>query len=333
MSESKKLLIRLSSAGDILLTSPLLKVIKESEPESEIHFAVKEQYVDLIRYNPNIDRVHLVQNDAGIHQLENLRRDLLRERFDATLDLQNNFRSIYLRRGMSSNISVVNKDPFKRALLVKAKVNLFREVRPVALKYIQVFDSCRSTVPLPEIYFSAQTREKTESLWKNASVRGDAHIFLCPGARHFTKRWPQEYWVDLASKLSATGTLTLIGGEEDKEVCHAISKQAACLSLCGELSLIESAAMLSYADVVVTNDSFIMHAANALGKRIVAIFGSTVREFGFFPYGVQDKILEVGGLHCRPCSHIGREYCPKGHFRCMLETKPEMVHRATMELL
>ena len=105
------------------------------------------------------------------------------------------------------------------------------------------------------------------------------------------------------------------------------------INFCGKLTLLESAAMLSYADVVITNDSFLMHAANAVGKKIVAIFGSTVKEFGFFPYGVDNKIMEVANLNCRPCSHIGREYCPKKHFKCMMDTRPDAVYDAAMELI
>ncbi|HUI29320.1 MAG TPA: glycosyltransferase family 9 protein [Candidatus Acidoferrales bacterium] len=330
---SKKLLIRLSSAGDIILTSPLLKLIKEKEPDSEIHFVVKSIYSDLIQYNPNISTVHLVQENTDLVQLERLRQQLLGERFDSTLDLQNNFRSIYLRKGTSKRIGTIRKEIFKRAALVKMKLNLFREVRPVALKYAQVYDKTITQVSKPDIFFPPGMKEKTNEIWETLASRGDRTIFLCPGSKHFTKRWPVENWIALAKMISVQDHVVLIGGREDAEICGAIERAGGVSSLSGKLTMLESAAMLSHADLVITNDSFLMHAANALGKKIVAIFGSSVKELGFFPYGVETKIMEVSGLSCRPCSHIGKESCPKKHFRCMLGTTPQMVYEAATELL
>ena len=138
---------------------------------------------------------------------------------------------------------------------------------------------------------------------------------------------------DLAKKLSAENHIVLIGGKEDIGICDAIGEIGGLINFCGKFSMLESMAILSHADLVITNDSFLMHAANTLRKKILAIFGSTVREFGFSPYGVENKIMEVNGLNCRPCSHLGRESCPRKHFRCMLGTTPEMVYEAAMELI
>ena len=341
MAISKKvLLIRLSSAGDVLLTSPLLKIIKAREPDSEIHFVVKDRYSDIIQNNPNVCKIHLVQNNAHLHELKTLRQELLRESFNVTLDLHNNFRSIYLRKGTSKNIRVIHKEIFKRVLLVKTKLNLYSEVRPVAVKYAQVYDKNISDVPAPEIFPGMNTKQKVNNLIKEEIYGGAKLIALCPGAKHFTKRWPQEYWMELAKKITDKNSpqgkqhrLVLIGGWDDTDVCGAIAGSVPAINFCGKLTLIESATMLSYSDLVITNDSFLMHAANSFGKKIVAIFGSTVREFGFFPFGAENKIMEVEGLNCRPCSHIGLELCPRKHFKCMMDTKPEAVYKAAMEML
>lgn len=333
MPTSKILLIRLSSAGDIILTSPLLKLIKEREPASEIHFVVKSSYSDLIRHNPNIGAIHLVQEHANFDELKALRRKLLREKFDLTLDLQNNFRSIYLRKGTSKRIKVVRKEIFKRALLVKIKLNFFSAIRPVALKYAQVYDRTIRQLPIPEIFFPQSLERKLDGIWKDLSLKDGNVVFLCPGSKHFTKRWPAENWKELARIASKRSRIVLIGGKEDEEICKVIEEIGGPINFCGKFSMLESAAILSHADLVITNDSFLMHAANALGKKIVAIFGSSVKEFGFFPYGVEYKILEVDGLKCRPCSHIGRGSCPKKHFRCMVGIKPETVNEAATELL
>lgn len=333
MQSSKKLLIRLSSAGDVILTSPLLKLIKEREPDSEIHFVVKSDFSDLVQYNPNISTIHLVQSHADFGELEQLRQRLLKENFDLTLDLHNNFRSIYLRRGTSRRIQVISKEILKRTALVTMKLNLYSEIIPAALKYARVYDRTLTQVARPEIFFKAELLDKVDEIWKKSEVKEQNVVFLCPGARHFTKRWPAVNWKELARTLAADNQVVLIGGIEDKSICDPIEEIVGVINFSGRLALLDSTAMLSHADLVITNDSFLMHAANALGKKTITIFGSTVKEFGFFPYQVDNRIMEVDGLNCRPCSHIGRPSCPKSHFRCMLGTTPERVYRAAMELM
>lgn len=332
MTTQKKLLIRLSSAGDVLLTSPLIKLIKEREPGSEIHFVVKEDYADIIRYNPSVTNIYTISRNASIHELERLRKHLLKENFKETIDLQNNFRSIYLRRETSREIRSIKKDIFKRWLLVKFKINIYKQVRLVALKYAQAYDEKITNVPAPELFFSKDIMEKVGEIAKKIPVDKPIVAF-CPGSRHYTKRWPPMYWKELAKLIMGQATIILIGGAEDTDICSEILSKSDALNFCGKLSLLESSALLGYADLVVTGDSYLMHAANALGKKIVAIFGSTVKEFGFVPYLIDKRILEVSHLNCRPCSHIGLEKCPEGHFKCMNEITPSIVLSALKELL
>ena len=316
----------------MILTTPLLRLLKEREPSCETHFVIKAKYADLIRSNPNVNRVHLVQDEAEVHSLENLRRVLRQERFDTTLDLQNNFRSIYLRRDTSKDIRIIRKDIVKRWLLVNMKLNFYSAIRSVPLKYAQTLDESISEITGTELHIPPQAATKIEHLWKESLSDGRKAIIFCPGARHFTKRWPVDYWEALGKSLASDYSIIILGGTEDKEICMSIARACGGRSLAGDLSLIESAALLGYAEAVVTNDSFLMHAADALGKKVIAIFGSTVKELGFFPSGRATRIIEVNGLSCRPCSHIGREKCPRGHFRCMLESTPEIVGQRLAQL-
>ncbi len=180
MQSSKILLIRLSSAGDVLLTSPLLRMIKQKEPDSEIHFIVKENCSDLVRYNPNISSIHLVQEHARPHELEELRRVLLAEKFNRTLDLQNNFRSIYLRRGTSRRINVIRKDAFKRLALVGIKLNLYSEIRSVSLKYAQVYDSKVYDVSTPEIFFPKDLHWRVDEILEGTGSVGEEKYRTVP---------------------------------------------------------------------------------------------------------------------------------------------------------
>jgi len=171
----------LSSAGDVLLTSPLLKLMREREPDSEIHFVVKSQFADLVRSNPNVNRLHIVQDRSDFHQLESVRRVLMGEKFDETLDLHRNFRSIYLRRETAPVIHVIRKDAVRRAILVDTKLNLFTNVRSAALKYAQTYDETIASVPVPELYFPADVGERMDRIWGSIGGGNDGAVFLCPG--------------------------------------------------------------------------------------------------------------------------------------------------------
>ncbi|MGC8595250.1 MAG: glycosyltransferase family 9 protein [Candidatus Kryptoniota bacterium] len=310
----------------------MIKLIKQREPQSEIHFVVKDSFEDLIKYNPLVTAIYTISSGANIHELERLRKHLVKENFDETIDLQNNFRSIYLRRGTSAKIKTIKKDILKRLLLVKFKINRYKQIRPVALKYAQTYDRTIKDVPPPELFFNDDISKRVLEIVKK--IPGEKpFVALCPGSKHFTKQWPAIYWVELAKAIMGETSPFLIGGPEDSPICTEIASKLNILNFCGRLSILESSALLGYAKVVVTGDSYLMHAANALGKKIVAFFGSTVKEFGFAPYLVESRILEVDGLTCRPCSHIGLDKCPKGHFKCMTEITPAIASKVVRELL
>ena len=160
------------------------------------------------------------------------------------------------------------------------------------------------------------------------------YIGLCPGARHFTKRWPLEYFIELGKKLESSGyKVLLLSGMDDANSADEISRQLkSAINLCSE-SLSQTAANIKVCKAVYTNDSGLMHLASAVKVPIIAFFGSTVREFGFYPYKAKSIEMEVNGLHCRPCTHIGRANCPKGHFKCMKEIKPDPAFKSLENLL
>ncbi|NOX19181.1 MAG: glycosyltransferase family 9 protein [Chlorobi bacterium] len=153
------------------------------------------------------------------------------------------------------------------------------------------------------------------------------YIGFCPGSRHFTKMWLPDYFIELGKLLTGAGfAIVLFGGKDDREICSKISKQIDnSIDLSDDDNLLQTAKDMTRCKAVVCNDSGLMHAAAAVQTPVIALFGSTVREFGFAPYGVKHLILENNSLSCRPCSHIGKEKCPKGHFGCMKSLTPELV--------
>jgi heptosyltransferase-2 len=164
------------------------------------------------------------------------------------------------------------------------------------------------------------------------NVRGQRdpkRIVIAPGARHWNKRWPANYFASVAKALIDKGYhIDLHGSENDEDICNAISQQLQpdwCVNFAGKLSMADAAGEIARASAIITNDSGLMHVAEAVGTRIVSIFGPTVKQFGFAPRSANAVVVEVEGLYCRPCTTIGLDHCPEKHFRCMMEIEPEQV--------
>lgn len=235
------------------------------------------------------------------------------------------------------NHVVVNKRVVERSILVKFKKNSYKDALPVPDRYIEtvehlgvVNDGKGLELHIPdEVMFSVSGKIATLKLSRFEKVVG-----LCPGARHFTKRWPAERFAHVGGACveSMDAKILVFGGREDESICNQICKEIndragedRATNCVGQLGLLETAAAMEYCDVVITNDTGLMHIATAMRKKIIALFGSTVREFGFYPYDPTAVVLERSGLECRPCTHIGRSECPESHFRCMLEISEDEV--------
>ncbi len=341
---AKALILRLSSIGDIVLASPLVRVLRARFPKAQIDFVTKTEYEDLVRSNQNLNFTYGYDPRTGYAGLRELKAKLASERYDLIVDIHNSLRSRYLRsiRGVAHTV-VVDKRVLERTALVKFKKNLYREVVPVADRYIEplepwgiVNDGKGLELHIPdEVLFGVNGRMARLQLH-----RFEAAFGLCPGARHLTKRWPEDRYAEVGIRLvrERDAAILLFGGNGDRavtaKVAAAISAATSperVIDLAGQLTLLESAAALEYVDAVVTNDSGLMHIAAARQKPIVAVFGSTVREFGFFPVHSDATVLEVDGLPCRPCSHIGKASCPEGHLRCLVDTTVDQVTRAVLD--
>ncbi len=320
MSETSNILVvRLSSIGDIVLTTPVLRALKKRFPHASLDYCTKSSFHALLENSPYIDTLYSPENSP-------------RGQYDMVIDLQNNLRS----RSMTGAIKAgrvyrYRKRNWKKLLLVQAGVNLYEGVQPVVDRYMEALDGT-----------GASADDRGCELWPGVAERayaasvlpdGAPTLAVCFGARHYTKRYPPGRFAAAIGRLLAGLPLrvVLLGGREDAshgdEIMRALSPEesARVRNLAGRCSLMQSAAVLEGADAVLTNDTGLMHMASAFGKRLFVLFGSSVAEFGFLPYNVPFDLFEVPGLGCRPCSHIGRESCPKGHFRCMLDIGEERV--------
>ena len=311
---NKILVIRLSSLGDILLTTPVIRSLKKQYPSAKIDFVVKQQYKDSLLFNPNISSLYIYEKEKA----KKLNSDLMDTNYDLVIDLQNNFRSNKLTGGLRAKIYRFKKPSIKKFLLVWFKINLLKDMKTISRRYAETarvnIDGKGPELFLPE-NITTQLHE------------GINYIGFCPGSKHFTKRWLPEYFVHLGNELVNIGyKIVLFGGKSDEKLCKAISGNIqGCINLQNDDQLLQTAIDMTKCRVVITNDSGLMHSASAVGVPLISIFGSTVREFGFFPSGAQNLILENKLLTCRPCSHIGKSNCPKNHFKCMKEITPEFV--------
>jgi heptosyltransferase-2 len=332
------LIIRLSSLGDILLASPLIRILRTRYPASQIDLLVKPEYAEIMRYNPHLSTIVECSGDLAA-----LGTHLRASRYDCVIDIHNSLRSRYLRwKAHARSVRVFTKYAFRRFLLVSFKWNLYRSVVPVAERYLAAGGDLRNDGLGLEVFLPDEVTASVAALLSKSRLHSaDLVVGVAPTARHFTKRWPQERFVELGATLARTrrAKILLFGGRDDADYCGDIAQMInAALgsdmaeSVAGRFSLLETAAAFDRCHIVVSNDTGLMHLAAARRRKVVAIFGSSVEEFGFRPYGTEYILLEARGVECRPCSHIGRPRCPKGHFRCMKEITVAEVVAAAEEL-
>jgi ADP-heptose:LPS heptosyltransferase len=309
------LIIRLSSLGDVLLTTPLLRIIKKKNPTIKIDFLIKNEFAEALQNNPNLDEIFIYKNQKNDKQI--LLNSFSEKKYELVIDLQNNLRSREITRNFHCKVLLFKKNSLKKFLLVKFKINLLKFTPQIPARYAEASGLVGLDNDGLDFY--------TENIPSSQLKKDVRYIGFCPGAKHFTKRWPKEYFIELGKRLEADSyKIVLFGGPDEVELCNEIQNSLRnALNLCNT-TLSQVGTDMKMCDVIYTNDSGLMHLASAVKVPVIAFFGSTVKEFGFYPYKTINIVLENKNLTCRPCTHIGRKSCPKIHFKCMLEIKPEL---------
>jgi ADP-heptose:LPS heptosyltransferase len=324
LSSAKKIIIiRLSSLGDILLTTPLIRSVKKQYPDIEIDFLLREEYKDTLLFNPYVNNLICFTNN----RTDEVKKKIRTEKYDLIIDLQNNLRTAGLLEYSKAQLVKYKKKNISKFLLVKFKINLLKDAEPVPVRYAERISDFTLDDKGLELFTN-----KGPSLLIN---HNEQYIGLAPGARHYTKKWLSEYFIELGNKLTSDGyNILLFGGKDDKEICSLISKSVpGSISLANNNDLLQTSADMKYCKAIVCNDSGMMHTAAASGVPVLAIFGSTVKEFGFTPYKIRYRVNEHLSLPCRPCTHIGRKNCPLDHFKCMKEITPDAVYQNVLSLI
>ena len=312
--------LRLSSLGDVILTLPVVRALRAAYPGARIDFWVKEEFRDVVRFQPEIDHVRALERDARrVEDLVSMSAEL--EDRDLVVDLHGNVRT---RRERWVRARWTRPRPAPPALERYAAA-----LRPVSVEVVGV--------PAVEVGPEAEAWAAAWELDGDATPGAGAapRAALCPGARHATKRWPEEHWIELHRQLVESGVRPVVmTTAAERDMLPALAARVAGDARSRWLvePVARIAAALSRCRTAVTCDSGLMHLAAARGLRVVALFGSTSPELGFAPAGTGHRVL-CRREPCQPCTLHGLERCPKRHFRCMRELKPDAVAAAVRELL
>jgi len=327
----KILVIRLSSIGDILLTTPLLRILRRRFPKARIDFVIKSRFAELLRHNPHLNELLVLDTETAFEGLQELRRRIRTTGYDLVIDIHQNFRSLFLRFGLpGTRIVTHNKMLLRRFLLVHMRLNLFGRIVPIYQRYIRAMAPWGLQDDGAGLEFHVDPQAERQIALRLAERPGARLLVgLAPGAGFATKRWLAEYYQETARRLirDYNADILLLGNKADREVTGAIAAESGTgvYDWAGTLTLQQSAAALAHCNLLICNDTGLMHLACALKVPVLALFGPTTRELGFFPVGPRAQVIEHTELSCRPCSHMGGPRCPKGHFRCMREILPERV--------
>ena len=310
------LIIRFSSIGDIVLTSPVIRCLHEQMPGVEVHYLTKEKFLPVLSANPYIYKVHVLKDD-----LAPVIRELKKLDFDFIVDLHKNLRSSRVKMALKKPSGTFNKLNVEKWLIVNFKIDRLPHVHIVdryfeAVKSLGVKNDGKGL----DYFIPEEDRVGRADL-----PEGFDHDFIAfaIGGMHYTKMIPEERILELVELLNMP--VVLLGGAADRERgSHVVSAtEKNVYNACGELNINQSASIVSMASKVLTNDTGLMHIAAAFKKDIYSFWGNTIPAFGMYPYLPEGEgrstILEVKDLSCRPCSKIGHDRCPKKHFRCMMD--------------
>lgn len=327
----KILILRYSSIGDIVLTTPVIRTLKTQLVGVEVHMATKAEYGDLLNANPYLDKVLLLRESLWGHIQE-----LRRQKYDWVIDLHKSIRTAAIKPLLGVKSRSFQKLNWEKWLLVKFGINRLPNVHIVD-RYMQAVAHLGVKMDNLGLDHFIPEKDEVELEWLPESHRS-GYVAVVVGSKVPTKQLPTDRVIELCDKINKP--IVLVGGKSDEMLGSEVAdffrktsanadfetgllelgKKTVIFDACGKFNLNQSASLIRQARWVFTPDTGMMHIAAAFQKPIYSIWGNTVPEFGMYPYRTRFVIFENKKLNCRPCSKIGFNYCPKGHFKCMRET-------------
>lgn len=327
------LIIQTAFLGDVILTLPLLQVLKKHLPDSHIDFLCIPSVKDLFKHNPLINKL-IVYDKRGEDTFGRIKNEV-KGIYDIVISPHRSARSALLAFSTKAKQRITfNKSSlsFLYTNKVKYETGIHEIQRNISLLNPLGIDE--KEIIKPELFIGDEERKVADNLFNEYSISNSA-IALAPGSVWFTKRYPKEKFGRLLELLKQTNEkVFLIGGESDRELGDFLisySQNENVINTTGKLNVLESAELIRRCRLLITNDSAPLHLANAVGTQVVSLWGATIPQFGFFPYGENDIIIETEGLKCRPCSIHGGDKCPIGTFDCMRSISEEKIYEIVVQ--
>jgi ADP-heptose:LPS heptosyltransferase len=306
----------LSSIGDIVLTTPVIRCLRKQLPEAEIHFLTKQAYRAVVASNPYINKIHTLGDS-----FELMLHELKTEEYDCIIDLHHNLRTLRIKKFLKHvKAYSFNKLNVQKFIYTSFKINTLPAKHIVHRNLETVAELGIADDGLGLDYFIP---EKDKIKPKDLPAPHQlGYVAIVVGAALHTKKLPLHKLKELCTAIHYP--IVLLGGKEDAEEGRTIAAvdDIKIYNACGKFNLNESADILNGAKLVVSHDTGLMHIAAALQKPVISVWGNTVPSFGMYPYygkssSQQFDVVQVNKLWCRPCSKIGYKKCPLGHFKCM----------------
>ena len=307
----KILIIRFSSIGDIVLTTPVIRATRKKFPDADIHYLTKAKYAGILLSNPYLNKVLLLSEN-----IEETIAEIKAEKYDYIIDLHHNLRTLRIKRSLKKiNIHSFQKLNIEKWIYTNFKLNVM-PAKHIVDRYLEtvselgvVNDGLGLDFFIPE-----KDKIKREDL-PFSHMHG--YIAIVIGAAHFTKRLPPEKLKELVTNIDYP--IVLLGGNEDALNGDLIAEDepVKVYNACGKFSLNESADIIRNSKLVISHDTGLMHIAAAFEKTILSVWGNTVPSFGMYPYKTRYEVFQINKLLCRPCTKTGFDECPLGHFKCM----------------
>jgi heptosyltransferase-2 len=306
----KFLIIRFSSIGDIVLTTPVIRCLRKKYPDAQIHYLTKQSFASIVLTNPYLDKVHVLREDLDI-----VIEELKAENFDYIIDLHHNLRTLRIKRALKITSFSFNKLNIQKWVFVNFKMNVMPD-KHIVERYM---DTVKTLGVINDgLGLDFFIHDKDVVAQKDIPVSHlHGYIGIVIGAAHNTKKLPVHKLKELCSKIHHP--VILLGGKEDYLNASLVSSidPVKIYNACGKYNLSESADLVRRAKLIISHDTGLMHIAAAFKKDVISVWGNTVPSFGMYPYQTSYEIFDVKKLWCRPCSKIGYDKCPLGHFKCM----------------
>lgn len=326
----KFLIIRFSSIGDIVLTTPVVRCLKKQVADAQIHYTTKYSFRSIVESNPYIDKVHYYNNDLGA-----LIDELKLENFDYVIDLHHNLRTLKVKKALRIKTFSFRKLNIEKWIYTNFKWNIMPDIHIVDryLDTLKSFGVKNDGAGLDYFIPEKHTVKETDI----PASHHAGYLGVVIGAALNTKKMPLQKLLNLCASIDHP--IILLGGKEDKENGEQIAAvdPFKIYNACGKFNLHESADLVRRAKLIITHDTGLMHVAAAFKKTILSIWGNTVPAFGmsayYGNYQLTDFRFEVAPLYCRPCSKIGYKKCPHGHFKCMRKQDENKIAEKAKQLL